>query len=481
VKQPAPSRLRNFSVLCSLGANTYRRSQLTRMAAALSYRTIFGLIPVFVIGLVVLHRFLSQERLRALITDVLQFSGLTQVVVDETPAEKVSAVPGLNLFGGLAVVKEKLPRTDTPAARLDEWITALLERIDDVNFGALGIAGAITLGYAALAMVVEIEKAFNQIAMVDTGKGWVRRITQYWALLTLGPLLLVASFWVRDAASDLFGGPGEKLFSLSQIPFYLLTVLISTLLLVIIYTSVPNTKVRIRAAFMGAAAAAVLWEASKWAFTAYVSYSTGYARLYGVIALLPLFLIWVYVTWIIALVGFQITMTLQHYRTLSREGFRRSVMRALGLEADEERNPTQAHLEGGVVLTVAAACARVFGAGAAFTPAGLAAMTRLDEAAVKAVLERFAQRGLLHRVANAEDGYTLARAPEAVTAIELLDAVHPRPESAVARMAWQQRRDALDGMTMADLRKLDWPDAAILPSTNAEPPADAPPAAPTVA
>ena len=85
----------------------------------------------------------------------------------------------------------------------------------------------------------------------------------------------------------------------------------SFLALVLLYKLLPNTHVRWRPALAGALVAAVLWEASKWAFGLYVSRALPYLKLYGAIGLIPLFLFWLYLNWLIVLFGLEIAFTLQ--------------------------------------------------------------------------------------------------------------------------------------------------------------------------
>jgi membrane protein len=323
----APKWMPRTRVLMRLVGNNYRQSQMTRMAAALSFRTIFAIIPVLVIGLVVLHRFVNEQQVRGVVTSVLEYAGLANIVVEKVePAKQAAAaIPGINIFGGGMMIASEQMQQQAQAARLDEFIKQLMSRVESINFGAIGFIGALMLIYAALSMVVETEKAFNQIAGATAGKTWVRRITQYWALLTLGPVFLVMSFGVSEAASrtaknwvgvaqearqvetaGTTSTVAESATAAKQVTKsesntdktfadrarhgtvatvgFLISCVISSLMLLVLYTSIPNTRVHVPSALAGAAFAAIVWEASKWAFTAYVRYSTGYAQLYGVIA-----------------------------------------------------------------------------------------------------------------------------------------------------------------------------------------------------
>lgn len=499
----APKWAPRTRVLMRLVGNNYRQSQITRMAAALSFRTIFAIIPVLVIGLVVLHRFVNEAQVRDVVTSVLQYAGLANIVVEKVePAKQAAAVvPGINIFafGGMqhapAVSAQEVAQ-QAQAARLDEFIQQLMHRVESINFGAIGFIGALMLIYAALSMVVETEKAFNQIAGTTSGKTWVRRITQYWALLTLGPVFLVLSFGVSEAANrtarswvgmaqearqveaaaaNVTGENGAKLSvdvdktfadrarqGTVAIVGFTASCAISTVMLLVLFTSIPNTRVHVPSAAAGAAFAAIVWEASKWAFTAYVRYSTGYAQLYGVIALIPLFLLWVYVTWIIILLGFQVAVVMQAYRKLSKEGFKRSLMVSLGMIPD----PRDGGAEGVLLahpastLVIMCAIAQRFRAGQTSDRQSLALATSLDESLVDVLLKRLHQAHMIIEVVDNDptiDTFTLAKAPEAMLATEII-ALNDPPGTTIhgehAQLATtldKARRDAFHGKSLADV------------------------------
>ncbi|MFO0857378.1 MAG: YihY/virulence factor BrkB family protein [Phycisphaerales bacterium] len=454
----ATQQLTKRAILWKVVSKNIQRSQITAMAAALSFRTIFGLIPVMVVSLVVLHRFVPETKVKEVVTNFLDYTGLTKIVVEEpqdnTSQQALQQVPGINIFnfgfGGLtphqtfqassrdgsevavsasgvevhasaqADSQTSTETTATPAQaaaqsqRLDDWIAALLGRIDGINFAAIGLVGIVMLLYAALSMIVEIEKAFNQIAEAPSGKSWVKRITHYWTLLTLGPLLLIAGFAVAQGLQPFLVDQLEWLPVSSKLMVdvlgSLIAIPISAIALMILYTSVPNKRIEIRAAFMGGLGAALMWELSKWGLVGYIKYSSSYARLYGVIALLPLFLLWVYITWIIVLLGFQVTTTLQTFRVISRQGFQNSVMIALGLMNDPRgeyantpgylRATRVRVLDHSLPLRAMVLIAHRFQTGQQTDILTLSKHLGTDEQLVEGVLAKLLKANLLNRVAS---------------------------------------------------------------------------------
>lgn len=452
-------------------------SQLTRMAAAMSYRTIFGLIPVMVIGLVVLGSFATPDQVSDVISRLLRHAGISEIVVEEPPeAEQQSE---LTSVGGLPIFM--MPDADpTPkagpdpkavrpgeeiasAARLDDWINALVLRVRSIPFTAIGLVGLAALIYAAISMLAEVEGAFNQIYRVSDGRSWVRRVPLYWSLLTLGSLLLVASFFVGERLTNWV----EHLSALQvlsqwraafiRVVAFAVTVGISTLLLLIVYLTVPNTRVKVLPALAGAVLAAVLWETGKWGFTRYVHFSANYSRLYGSIGLIPLFLLWVYLTWMIVLFGLRLCYLLQYGGRAFSAGT--AIKTFFALPATAEGIASAPLVDPTAVLAVMADAAARFADGKPAYCDDIARTTRIAPSVVGVLLDRLSEAGLLHRVDTGDDGvrYTLARPADTIRASDLIRLGHEaveRPESAASAVVARVRQaqcEAAAGLTLADV------------------------------
>ncbi len=258
------------------------------MAAALAYRTIFSLIPLLGIGLLVLRLFGDSEALvKRVLTHVLDLSGLSTLI----------------------------QANDDGKFRLDAWIEQSVSGLGKFSFTGLGIVSALALIYAAMGLLVEVEKSFNAIFGVEKGRSWGGRIMRYWLAISLGPLLVVASFLVGERASaiarDVAGAGGVMGPTLVELSGYLVSVGISGTLLTVLYLAVPNTRVRFKAAVSGGMAAAVFLELAKYGFGLFVS-GAGYSSIYGQLALLPLFMLWIYTTWCIVLLGLRVSYLMQH-------------------------------------------------------------------------------------------------------------------------------------------------------------------------
>jgi len=463
-----PGLLRRFVHVGQVAWAGVRRNQLTRMAAALSYRTIFGLIPMLVVSLVLLTAYSSQDSRKAMVYRVLEFAGLSVIAVPEADAAEAALVPGLNQYAPLVAAHMTLVQEASAPVkrqRLDDWIASILDRVSAFRFGTVSLIGFLTLFYAALSMMVEVEHSFNQIYNAPEGRSWVRRLTQYWTMLTLGMIFLVASFtvtasirvWLEHAIEN--GRASEIPFAGPLLVSLATALPISTLMFLIVYSVIPNTRVQFGPALVGALFAGVLWELAKNAFAAYVSFSAGYAQLYGTIALIPLFLLWIYVTWLISLAGLQLAAAVQSYRLATAQGLTQAFLATLGLAEDVAPARRLRVVDTDSILVVAMGVAERFAKGKTSGHADIAAETGADELVVSDMLERLAGAGILLRVSDAErEGtYTLARPPAQIDAVKVLDLAYAPggtdrlASSPVMCELTRAKAAALAGKTLADL------------------------------
>jgi membrane protein len=351
---------------------------------------------------------------------------------------------------------------------LDQWIRDLVTRVGSINFKAIGIIGGLALIYAAISMLVEVERAFNQIYRVPLGRSWARRIVNYWTLLTLGAVGLGLSFYLTNTAGAelshfvqtdrLSKGGGQVLGVALQ---FLSTVTISTLMFLLIYSVIPNTRVQFTAALTGAVVAAIVWEASKWGFTQYLRFSHGYAKLYGSIALIPLFLLWVYVTWCIVLFGLNVAYYLQHGRHHT------------AAEPVDVAEPLV--IDPGAILAVLAALARRFQTGKPADACEISDEIKIPAGIAREMLASLTAAGYAHRVqrpnteGDDEPLYALSRPPDQISAEEIVrlgdDLTGAAGRGPVGEAMRTARLAAVRGRTLATFLDAAAPPATAAPAT----------------
>ncbi|HEX7340401.1 MAG TPA: YihY family inner membrane protein [Rhodanobacteraceae bacterium] len=184
------------------------------------------------------------------------------------------------------------------------------------NASRLTTLGVIVFLLSALAMMANIEERFNRIWRVTVRRSPVSRFLMYWAALTLGPLLVVAGLTVTSyvMALPLLGQVGAHVGLVGALPF-----VVTWVGLFALYMLVPNRHVRWRDAVLGSLLSALLFAFAKWAFTAYVRSVPSYQQIYGQLAVIPIFLVWVYLSWAIVLLGASITASLNSFEYRPRE------------------------------------------------------------------------------------------------------------------------------------------------------------------
>src|SRR5690606_5390189 len=134
------------------------------------------------------------------------------------------------------------------------------------------------------------------------GRSILQRVVTYWTVITLGPLLLLVSLYVAGQIVE-WARPIPVVGSLLVFAGRFTALGASWILLLVLYTLMPNTNVAVKPAVIGSFVGAVLWEIGKWGFGLYVSRALPYSALYGSLGLIPLFLFWVYITWVVVLFG----------------------------------------------------------------------------------------------------------------------------------------------------------------------------------
>lgn len=196
----------------------------------------------------------------------------------------------------------------------------LAQFAENIHAGALGVVGVGFLILTVVGLLSTIEAAFNDIWGVRTKRSWLKRFNTYWTIVTMGPLFIAVSL---GATASLQSSHFVKTFVAEQawigVFLKLAPYVLTPLLLTMLYAFMPNTRVRFRSALLGGIASGVLWEFAKVGYTVYVTRGVDYGNVYGSLSVLPIFLVWLYLTWIIVLVGAEISFADQHIRTYREE------------------------------------------------------------------------------------------------------------------------------------------------------------------
>jgi membrane protein len=167
----------------------------------------------------------------------------------------------------------------------------------------LSLLGAVMLLLTSTAMMGMIERVFNQVWRVRRPRPLMQRMLVYWALITLGPLLFGLSISLTSQLFTATGGMTRSVPLLGALLSTLASLALTTGAYTLLYVAVPNRQVEWRDALWGGLAAAIAFELAKRLFALFIRQFPTYAIIYGALAALPLFLLWMYLSWLITLVG----------------------------------------------------------------------------------------------------------------------------------------------------------------------------------
>jgi membrane protein len=271
-----PVAVSDVARFACLVARRFREDRCARVAAALSFTTLLALAPL---------------------------TAVTFAVFSALPAFKP----------WMQAVQEFIYGNFVPAA--GGVVSGYLQRFA-ANAGKLTFWGMLFLAIAAMTMLATIEQTFNDIWRVDRRRKHGYRFLAYGALLALGPILVGLSLALTSyiVSLPLFGRQSP----LSEFRTLLLGALpvgFEFLAFLLLYRVVPNVPVRLKHALLGALVAVVLFEAAKRGFGQFmVSFST-YRKIYGALAALPVFLVWIFLSWTITLLGAIVAAVLPGWRS----------------------------------------------------------------------------------------------------------------------------------------------------------------------
>ncbi|TPW14760.1 MAG: rbnC, partial [Halothiobacillaceae bacterium] len=191
--------------------------------------------------------------------------------------------------------------------------------VENMNVALLGSVGVVMLLYTVMSLIHKIEISFNIIWHYPMPRSFFRRFTDYLSVILIGPVLIFSGLGLTATMTNhtltqkvLAIEPfGSAFVAAGQVAPYLLI----TAAFTFTYLFIPNTRVKFSAALVGGVMAGVVWKTAGWAFALFVTHSTNYDAIYSSLAILIIFMIWLYVSWLILLVGAQLSFYTQnpHY------------------------------------------------------------------------------------------------------------------------------------------------------------------------
>ncbi len=272
---------RSFSLeqvrnLCRFAVARLNEERLPQTAASLTFTTMLALVPMLTIALAIFTGFP--------LFDTVKKSLEAYFIQNLMPKSIANVILGnLNQFAAKAT--------------------------------RLSAIGAALLILTAVSMVAMVDKTFNQIWRVRTRRALSQRIVIYWATITLGPLLVGVSITITSYLFTATQSVVGTLPLVGALFFTFTSVLLTTAAFTLLYLVVPNKRIEWQDALCGGAIAAIAFEITKRLFASFVSHFPNYTMVYGALAAVPVFLVWVYVGWLIILSGAVVTAALPVVRS----------------------------------------------------------------------------------------------------------------------------------------------------------------------
>lgn len=357
-----PARLVRVGHLLFRG---YVDDDLTIHASSLTFVTLAALVPILAVGFALIKGF-----------------GMGQ--------EQLANVSQMEWFA-------EMP------AQWQEFVLKVLDIVNTTNFAALGWIGLAFFLLTAVLLLANVEKSFNRVWGVDKNRSLLRQITNYTSVLVLVPVLigLVGALKAQIAINQKFLGIDANVWAQNLAAFGIMWLAIGFL-----YVFVPNTRVRLRPAAVSSLLTTAIFLGWMRMFTVLQLGVTNYNRIYGAFAAVPVFMLWLYVTWVILLLGAEFTFALQNSDTFQMESAADTAsMRARIL----------------VALMILRRAGRAMGSGqGVFDAADFAHDHKAPIRLINSVVGVLARRGYLAQIASRDAGYVLMRAPGAIRIRELV-------------------------------------------------------------
>jgi len=316
-------------------------------AQALTYTTVLSLIPLAAVALAIFKGFGGTE-------------GMVDRMMDWA----------LHNISGSPEQQESLA----------QYVEEFVAKIDT---GQISWISILILVWSVLMLLNHIEGSVNAIFGINTLRPFVTRILTYWAVLTFGPLLLAGSFAVTATLQNSsVAGTVSELGDVWKIFLKVMPLLATWVAFTTMYLVIPAARVKFSSAFMAAVITGSVWNLFKYAYAWYAARAVTQQVIFGSLAVIPLFVVWLYVSWVLILFGAQLTYAFQNSET-----YRKEDERTVAGDSYMERAACRLFLE----------VARAFHHGRTPpTPEVLVAKLQIPRRLLEGLLQRLSQARLLH-------------------------------------------------------------------------------------
>lgn len=336
----------------------------------------------------------------------------------------------------------------------EKAVDFLLQYVNNTDVTTLGVIGVATLLFTVISLMGNIEAAFNTIWNVKLGRTLWRKFTDFFSIVLIAPVFLgiAVSLSVTMQHDSMVQGL-LSIDAVNYVYFQILKLIPTVMiwfLLFFAYAFIPNLKVHAKSAFVGALVGVVLWKSVESVYISYLVGVNNYNVIYGSFAQLPLFLVWIYISWLIVLFGVEICYAIQYGST----------------EEDKMLAGKTSCYEKSILATaVMATLAKAYGKNeGAVRVDSLSEVLKVSQLLLEDVLGVLEDKGFVAKLEADDATYILARSATATTVSDVITAVaqhhpervmqyalHGQPDSvAIVEKLYKQLASGID-CTLADL------------------------------
>jgi membrane protein len=313
-----------------------------------------------------------------------------------------------------------------------EMTAIIISFVDNIQVGVLGFLGLLMLFYTSVSLLEQVEECFNHIWRISKPRSIYRRFSDYLSVILIGPVLLFSALGI--AASMGSTSLVQQLIALEPFgtAYYLIGRVLPYVLAVaaftFAYSFIPNTPVKLRPALIGGVCAALTWKATGLLFAIFITDSAQYSAIYSGFAVILVSMIWLYISWLVLLLGGVIAFYVQfpHYLAYG------SRSPNLSIQAQEQLGMLLMYLIGRRQLLGGTAC----------NLQGLADEVDMPWEPVATLLACLQQHGLLVMVDDESKAYMPTRDTDVILLRDILAAIRTAGDQPAMKMA-QQNSDCL--------------------------------------
>ncbi len=339
----------------------------------------------------------------------------------------------------------------------EEVVQRIMDYINNTQVGRMGAVGLAFLLVAVISLLTNVEKAFNDIWGVRDVRPILRRFADYLSVILVGPVLIISAISMTSSLASY--ALVQKLIEMQMVGnlilwlFQIAPFVFMWLAFTVLYVFMSNIRVEWRAAFVGGVIGGTLWQLAQWG---YVNFQVGVAKynaIYGTMAALPIFMIWVYISWVVVLFGLEVTYAKQNLRTSGRD-----------LRGSEVSRNSYEQVAMALLVTLADRFTR---GEKALTQEQLARQLFIPPRLCRSILQMLVSIGFVSELCSrlGRRSYQLGRSAEDLPLTEIMHAMRekgeevlhlsPHPQTIVALEVCQEMDDllatGLKGRTLKDL------------------------------